>query len=671
MDKDTNKLNIIDLVFLKLGALLAIIAQLILYLSHGVAVVPFLSAFTNTLFANQYVGFILYLVAAVLFIIGLRKTLQSVNVINDLKIEQVIGSKKLITIMLIATAVMFIVSFIILCISEIQVFSFIMWTLSLVVLGVVWFLLDKKECFTLKINYTDIILAFILMVLAYFLYSYNLDVLPQKFHGEEAFFGLNTQSVVLSGHIKAVFSNQVLFYSLQQLFFNLFGAGVLALRMLSVMFAVLSVFVFYFWAKLLFSRKTAIVSTIILATAHLFIELSRIGDHYVSGIFILVLSLYLLTLGLKNRSYLFIYLSGIIAGFGYYLHYDAKIVVFIVLAYLILLLIKTPSIKIELLKQIGVFLCAFVLVIFPAIVKDKDGFIESYNFTPIFSKGAFDHMQQVYNTKNPLVVFVNNIGVTVKTFNSESDNSGIYGNNKPLLDFVSAILLVFGIITAFYLFKDDRYLLLLTSFFIIIFFGSILMVDPPNYPRLALILPIIALLIGSVIVKMTDVTLEFFSYSRIAKVINIIQIVIIVLIPVVLNMCIYFGYYINNNIADSKYHVPTILGNYIKTMGKFNCIYLVNFKNDPLVYSPDNETIKFLSGGEKATLIKDAQHEIPIKKPIKKDVSFIYYRYNFDKVSKLLKNTYPMGIEEIISSDAGTPVMAIYEVRQQEINSKR
>ncbi len=93
------------------------------------------------------------------------------------------------------------------------------------------------------------------------------------------------------------------------LIFKVFGCGLLQIRMVSQLFAFLTLIIFYFSLKNIFDYRFALVGTFIYGINFLMIMYSRIGTFETPMIFWLYLSIYLLTLYEKKSKGIFLTLS--------------------------------------------------------------------------------------------------------------------------------------------------------------------------------------------------------------------------------------------------------------------------------------------------------------------------------------------------------------------------
>lgn len=659
-----------NIVFVCVSIFLALFAQFLLYLSKGVDVNPIFSPLAIPLVANEIVGYFLFIVSGVLFVLGVKNVLQQENLsLNQLDIQNLFDKSSYNLILLAVSAFLYIISLFLSFVDE--RISFVIMLLSFITFSVMLIIRSKYSFKNLNIPYIDIILVVIFAIVGYLLYSYNLDVVPQRIFPKEALLAMDLANSKQNLIASIVYAPQGLMLILQKYLCDVFGVTIFALRIYTVIFSVLAIIIFYFWAKLLFNRKLAIIATIIFLFSHVFIALSKTGVHYTSSIFIMLLVLYLITLSLKYNSYLFVLLSGFVSGIGIYLFENAKGLSIIVIVYFLILAFTNKNLKKSLLMLLSIYFISFLLTILPMIIKHFDQFLSLFNIAPLFAKEYFTHIQSVYKTSNPLLVIMYTVLNTLKAFNIASDNGTLYGNNKSLFDFITGKYFVLGLFASFYMIKDYKFKMLLTTIIIVLIFGSVLKIDPPQYPELSLLIPISALIVSYALLSLLEVFIQYFSNTKFIRVIAVVIISVFCLKVAILNWNIYFNYYIKNDIASSSYDVPTILGNYVNTMGEFYTIYLIGFKDDTETFNTNLETYKFLSKGRVVNEISDAINEIPFENKVKQDVAFVYFTYNFDKAFKLLNQHYPLGKEEVVNSLNNLPILGMYRVTAQEINSKQ
>ncbi len=104
----------------------------------------------------------------------------------------------------------------------------------------------------------------------------------------------------------------------QALFIRLFGESMFSWRFSSVVAGVLTVFPVYLLAHYLFNRRTAIIAGILLITMPYLLAFERMGYNNAHAIFPVALTFYLMYVGLRKNSILYMAAGGIAAGIGFY-----------------------------------------------------------------------------------------------------------------------------------------------------------------------------------------------------------------------------------------------------------------------------------------------------------------------------------------------------------------
>lgn len=123
-------------------------------------------------------------------------------------------------------------------------------------------------------------------------------------------------------------------FYIQHIFFKIFGANLLGLRMPSILAGILSVFLVYLIAKKLFSNESpALLAAAILAVNNYHVWVSRIGLQESLVIFFILLATLLFLKALENTKYF--YPTVVAVGFAILMKYTAVILLPIFLTYLV------------------------------------------------------------------------------------------------------------------------------------------------------------------------------------------------------------------------------------------------------------------------------------------------------------------------------------------------
>ena len=184
-----------------------------------------------------------------------------------------------------------------------------------------------------------------------------------------------------------------LFYLLHHLWIRLFGISEVALRSISVVFALLSVWAIYQLSVTLFNKKTGLVAALLLATSPWHIWISQNGRSNAMLVFLILLSTWFFVLMLRRRQLRWFFWYGLVTWLALLTHYFA----FMVWAAQLLLLLLHPSLR----RQTGatwwytqgyIFLAYFIWLPFMVsqfISKTRPMY---KTVTPAFVKNLFQYL---------------------------------------------------------------------------------------------------------------------------------------------------------------------------------------------------------------------------------------------------------------------------------------
>jgi len=196
-------------------------------------------------------------------------------------------------------------------------------------------LIDREKKFV-QINWitTAIILALIIL-LGFFLRSYALEDIPYRFDHYESDYGREALSV-LSGHHNVNLWRSTIWRGLGHLnyspvyvyytalFFQVFGATLITLKMISVTWGIFALLLTYGIVSTLFSRRLALTTVFLLAVSPLHINYSRTGLLLISTQSVSLLVVYLLLRAILRGKLLSYILLGIAVSFAGYFYSPAK-----------------------------------------------------------------------------------------------------------------------------------------------------------------------------------------------------------------------------------------------------------------------------------------------------------------------------------------------------------
>lgn len=161
----------------------------------------------------------------------------------------------------------------------------------------------------------------LILLLAFFLRTWNIDDIPGGLYPDEAMNGTNAIEANETGHYKLFyednFGREGLFINLQALAIKYLGVSIPALKLWSAIFGALTALGIGLLALELFGRRSAaLAAAFITATSYWAINFSRIGFRAIMTAFLLSFSFYFFFKGLRTEQKRYFLFAGLIFGLG-------------------------------------------------------------------------------------------------------------------------------------------------------------------------------------------------------------------------------------------------------------------------------------------------------------------------------------------------------------------
>lgn len=468
-------------------------------------------------------------------------------------------------------------------------------------------------------------MAALLFLAALLLYTFKLGEIPSGFHGDEAELSLFSGKI-LRGEIPSIIGvgqhNHPTTSFLPQVgSLLLFGENMFSARFSSALFSAFSVLIFYFFLRYLFNARVALFSSILFATSHLWIAMSRLAINNVQIIFFELVAFYLLFLALEKRSLIYSLLLGGTCGLMFYLYAGFRLIP-VIIGLVLLRELFVNKHRLALVEKILVSLIFFLTVSFPQLnfyLNNPSSFNARANSIFIFSNSAeaTQWRESNYKQKGNIEIFFEQ---TKRTFmiSNPRDASGQYGYPGRILDPVTTILVLLGVFIAIRYVNKAKYLLLLLWFFLTLIVGNILMVDPFFLPRATGALPVIFIFAGLSIDRLLQI---FRKPLNKMGLIFYTALSFLLIVMVVINLKIYFIDSEREMFGDPNKYAATKIANYLKGEDPS---YAVVFLTSPFLHA-NFAPIRFLSPKTKVIDIERPDQYQPT--PITKTIFFIYPSY--------------------------------------------
>lgn len=513
----------------------------------------------------------------------------------------------------------------------------------------------------------EVVLLALIVVLGFVLQGYRVAEIPPGLHGDEAESGMQALQL-LHGEVGSLIS--VGWYHLPMLSFvwhavsmMIFGDTVYGLRMSSVIVGTLTLIPLYALTRLLFDRTTALLATFLLAVAHPFIALNRLGINYTQTTLFEVVAFYFLFRGLRSRRWWDFAISGLFLGGGLYLYYASRLVPFIVLGFLVLAATTQRGFLRAHWRGIVVLWLVAFMVFAPMAVY----FLEHpWHFVSrtshVFVLGSQGWVDTPYPRENVVTTLLGQAARVLPLFNYGGDMSGQYGYKGPMLDFFTAVFFVLGMGYSFAHAGRPRHTLLLLWFWATMIVGGMLTLPAPFVPRLAGMLPVLCIFAAVAIQGTLNVLLDTWGQSKATRAVLGSLVAITLVVSACLNYDSYFNKYLHTIQGWAMREPATAIARYMDSLGDDYEVYLLGA---PKLYVRHG-TIRFIAREASAVDVLDPAQYIPLRSGGGKNAAYILLPSHLHHLSQL-QQYYPKGVVRNFTRDSGELWFTVFEISEADI----
>ncbi|MBK8045668.1 MAG: glycosyltransferase family 39 protein [Anaerolineales bacterium] len=304
-----------------------------------------------------------------------------------------------------------------------------------------------------------------ILALAAVLRIWRLDMLPFGVWYDEAEHGLQARRILESPEFRPIFEGAITgpahFLYLVAGSFSLFGVSVQSIRLVSALFGIGAVLAGYIVGREMFGRNAGLILAFLLAVSSWSVTLSRFGMYATATTpFFTLLTLAFLLRAFRRGAWLDFAMTGLAVGLGLCFYTSFRLFVPVVAIFWLLVLVRLwwstrrpPGSRFWL----GAVLAAMMalLVVAPLALfayRHPEVFWSRVEATYIFSdKGVADQ----------LTALAENAWKHLLMFNAVGDPNGRHNlPGAPMLDTLSAALMVIGLVYSLRRIKEPRYALL-------------------------------------------------------------------------------------------------------------------------------------------------------------------------------------------------------------------
>ena len=308
--------------------------------------------------------------------------------------------------------------------------------------------------FELTMRWELALLAGIVALAAFFRF-FRFTEFPPGLWYDEAVNGTDALWIIDRSHLtvwrSSNFGHSTLYFYLLIASFKTFGYTVFAFRLVPALAGLTAVVAFYFLARWLLSPVPALVATALLAVSRYAVTFSRISWEASLQPLLEIMAVYFLVRALETKNKLLFFLAGGSLAAGLYTYLGFRFVPIVVLFFLVYIAAAQWRLLRNNVPGLVIYAVSFIAVVAPLgqfAIRHQDLFLERTRAISVFNEIDRDHSYE------PLT---SNIAATFKMMNVAGDRNGRHNlPGAPMLDGVSAALLVLGVAVSLWSFRSWR-----------------------------------------------------------------------------------------------------------------------------------------------------------------------------------------------------------------------
>jgi sugar lactone lactonase YvrE/4-amino-4-deoxy-L-arabinose transferase-like glycosyltransferase len=330
------------------------------------------------------------------------------------------------------------------------------------------------------------------------------DHLPLGLHGDEARHVLVAEQILRTGLVDSFADHgwgiPVWGFLWQVAFVRLFGPSIDTVRIASSVAGALTVVLTYLWAKELAGRTVGLIAAGLIMLAHTHLMMSHLGTVNSQAPLLTTLTIWLLTISWQRSSVAAAALAASAFTFTALNWSGDRIIVPIVVAGVLYAVLARR--KIDLTRPVAIFvLGAVLLAAAPAAyyLRSPDGLnlILARSDKSILHPAGWTHTLSSIADKSVPGVLARQVGGTIGAFipGRSVDSSTFYNFSRPFMDPLTLVAAAIGLLT-YVRFLRRPIWAFPPLVMVLTLISTSLIVDPPNYTRLGLMMTSTVVLAG-------------------------------------------------------------------------------------------------------------------------------------------------------------------------------
>jgi MFS family permease len=348
----------------------------------------------------------------------------------------------------------------------------------------------------------DVIKLAVLLTFALALRAVDLAHIPRNFGGDEGTQALDAVELVEpplgNPFSTGWFSVPTMSFLAYGVAMRVFGATVAGARALSALIGAAAVLTTFLLARELWGKRVGWMAALLLACGHYHLHFSRLASNQIADGLFFTLTLWLLTRGMRTERVWTFALAGAVMGLAWYGYFGARLVMVIAALYLAWRALVEDRFLRRRVHLLALMALAALVVALPLVLhyaKHPGELTSRYDQVSIFASGWLEREQEITG-RSALSLLLQQFWKSISAFNYTRDPTFWYHPAIPLLDFVSGILLVFGVVWVTSRARWPANGLLLMWFWLAVLMGWTITENPPSSQRMVVIAPALAILVA-------------------------------------------------------------------------------------------------------------------------------------------------------------------------------
>ena len=335
--------------------------------------------------------------------------------------------------------------------------------------------------------HVQLLLLLAVLAIASFFRLYKIDTIPRGLNHDSAWNGLhaiNTTPVVAyfnAPYALAAWGRETLFHELIAVFQWFLGPTQLAIQLAAVTVGIATVAVFYLLLRRLFDTRLALIATFLLGVSGWHVTMSRTGWRNILVPLLVALVFYFLVRAIQEQKLRDFVLAGLALGLSLNTYDAARVIPFIVVAYIIYEIVRDPSLVRKHYLKLGALGAAFAVAFAPL------GWYAMTNWDIFTNRGNNLWIGNQIEQAGSLQPLATNLKNALLMFNFRANGADFFVR-EPLLDIPVSVFFPLGLVLAVIRWRQPGYFLLLLMLVLTLAMG---VVSTPNGNRvIATVLPV-------------------------------------------------------------------------------------------------------------------------------------------------------------------------------------